>query len=202
MSTVFLPFIFVEYYNSIILEKVKTFVRKAHRGQVRKYTSLPYHIHPEKVMALCREYTHDSSILAAALLHDVLEDTPVTKKELGAFLKSIMPLQQAVKTLCLVIELTDVFTPNDYPSLNREERKAREAMRIAKTSSEAQTIRYADIIDNVGDIVRHDPEFGRVFVRECQLLLKKMTDGNPVLRQRAIKVVNECASRLRLLNPN
>jgi len=60
-----------------VLEQVKDFADKAHGDQLRKYTPDRYIVHPMRVMLICQEYTDDSQILAAALLHDVLEDTPV-----------------------------------------------------------------------------------------------------------------------------
>ena len=40
-----------------------------------------YIVHPAEVMEICSQYTNDITILAAALLHDVLEDIPVTRNE-------------------------------------------------------------------------------------------------------------------------
>lgn len=48
--------------------------KAAHQGQLRKGTNLPYIIHPYSVYGNLRVYTDDQVILAAAALHDVLED--------------------------------------------------------------------------------------------------------------------------------
>ena len=47
---------------------------QAHKDQVRKGTHTPYIVHPVGVMLVCAEYTNSPETLAAALLHDVLED--------------------------------------------------------------------------------------------------------------------------------
>jgi len=172
-----------------ILEKVKIFADQAHADQMRKYTPERYIVHPERVMLICREYTSDLSVQAAALLHDVLEDTPVSPDTIQNFLNSVMSPQEARKTLELVVELTDVYVKATYPHLNRKSRKELETERLAKTSSEAQTIKYADLIDNGYDIVRHDPHFARKYLMEAGLLLKSMTKGDPQLRERAIKTI-------------
>jgi (p)ppGpp synthase/HD superfamily hydrolase len=59
-----------------ILQEIIQFADLAHGKQVRRYTSERYIVHPVRVMETCRQYTNDISVLAAAILHDVLEDTP------------------------------------------------------------------------------------------------------------------------------
>lgn len=81
-------------------------------------------------MELCKPVTDDKAVLAAALLHDVLEDTPLKAAELLHFLRQIQTDQIAAKTLKLVIEHTDIFVKSSYPQFNRRERKAREAKRM------------------------------------------------------------------------
>lgn len=57
---------------------------EAHAGQTRKGTELPYVIHPAAVaLILARSGFDDDEVLAAALLHDVLEDTDVTIEDLA-----------------------------------------------------------------------------------------------------------------------
>jgi (p)ppGpp synthase/HD superfamily hydrolase len=143
-------------------------------------------------METCKEYVHDVAVLSAALLHDVLEDTQVSKRNLSRFLCSIMEKPQAEKTLSLVVELTDVYVKSDYPTLNRRTRKNKEAERLAEISSDAQTIKYADVMDNVVDIVGQDPQFALIYIRECKQLLQEIDKGNPLLYQRAIQTVDEC----------
>jgi len=174
-----------------LLEQVRDFAHRAHGKQTRKYTPEPYIMHPVRVMELCRAYQADMPMLAAALLHDVLEDTPVNRQGMKDFLASIMDAPQAARTLQLVVELTDVYTRAAYPRWNRRRRKAMETERLEKTSPAAQTVKYADIVDNCTEIAHHDPDFARVFLRECKALLKKMTRGNPQLHQKAVALVNE-----------
>ena len=177
--------------TEVILEKVKDFVTKAHNGQRRKYTDEPYVTHLIKVMNICRQYTHDVSMLAAALLHDVLEDTSVTKEQLKDFLLTIMENAKAERTLHLVDELTDRFVKSNYPQWNRRKRKGKEMERLAATSADSQTIKYADILDNSTDFAGDSADFAIVFLRECKTLLQMMTKGNPQLYQRTVETVEE-----------
>lgn len=172
-----------------ILEAIKTFADQAHGDQTRKYTPDRYIVHPLRVMEMCRKYEDRPEILAAALLHDVVEDTPVSLGEIVDFLQTLLPRSRALQIAQLVDELTDVYTKKAYPQLNRKERKKREAERLEKVSADAQTIKYADIIDNCLDILRHDPEFGRKFREEARAILKLTTKGNPQLYELALEMV-------------
>lgn len=178
-----------------VLEKVKAFATKAHGEQKRKYTPEPYMVHPVRVMELCRKYTSSLPVLAAALLHDVLEDTEVKEEEMQQFLLLVMNENDAHQTMNLVIELTDVYIKAAYPQWNRKKRKEEERTRIAQTSAGAQTIKYADIIDNSIEIVKHDAEFGPKFLKECKALLAVMTKGNEALYRQAKEVVHQNLQR-------
>lgn len=174
-----------------VIEKVKEFASRAHDGQRRKYTPEPYIVHPVRVMQLCKEHTSSTPVLCAALLHDVLEDTEVSKDELKQFLFSVMNKKDAELTLQLVVELTDVYVKADYPQWNRHTRKKKEAERIAHTSSLAQTIKYADIIDNCKEIIRYDKDFGPRFLRECKGLMDRMNKGDQQLYNRAKEMIEK-----------
>ncbi len=179
-----------------ILSYVQSYAGRAHGEQVRKYTGEKYIQHPVRVMATVRAYCKEPEVLAAALLHDVLEDTPVSARQMEEDLLGIMDSRQVNKTVTLVIELTDVFIKKDYPKLSRRTRKQKETARLATVSSEAQSIKYADIIDNVTDIVRQDSDFATVFVREARDMLRAMQSGDAALRDRAMAVVDSCILQL------
>lgn len=174
-----------------ILEKVKQFADEAHGDQMRRYSPDRYIVHPERVMKTVRNYNDDISVLSAALMHDVLEDTKTTKEEIKDFLLTVMSPEQTHRTLQFIEELTDVYTKSNYSHWNRRKRKIKESDRMGKTSPEAQTIKYADIIDNCPEIVREDPDFAKRYVSECIELVRKMKNGNPELRQIALETLNE-----------
>ncbi|MGV3529572.1 MAG: HD domain-containing protein [Flavisolibacter sp.] len=174
-----------------VLEKIRDFADAAHGGQKRKYTPERYIVHPVRVMEMCRRYSHSLPLLAAALLHDVLEDTPVSRGEIFDFLKTVMTKDEAHTCIEMVVELTDVFTKDAYPQWNRRVRKEKEADRISRSSPGAQTIKYADIIDNCREIVQYDRQFGPKFLKECRQLLGVMQAGNRELYQLALQTVQK-----------
>lgn len=182
--------------NNEVLTYIREFADNAHGSQVRKYTGERYIGHPVRVMETVKQFNPEVTVLAAALLHDVLEDTPIKAQGMELALLTVLEPTQANKTVQMVIELTDIFIKNDFPRLNRRTRKQREALRLSAISPEAQTIKYADIIDNVTDIVNQDADFARVFVREAKEILTGMTAGNAILRQHAIALVDTCLLKL------
>ena len=65
-----------------IIEKAVQFAAKAHAGACRKGTSLPYIIHPMEAASIAAQITEDPEVIAAAVLHDVVEDTAFTEKDI------------------------------------------------------------------------------------------------------------------------
>src|SRR5690606_6593255 len=124
-------------------------------------------------------------------------DTSVTENEMLNFLRTVMDETDAADTLVLVRELTDVYTKADYPRYNRRERKEMERQRIEKTSADSQTVKYADIIDNCREIVKHDRDFARVFLSECRAILRLIRRGDPKLCEQAVELVEQNIEKLR-----
>lgn len=145
------------------------FATIAHEGQVRKYTDEPYIEHPKRVVALLKTVKHTPEMVAAAYLHDVVEDTKVSIQDIKARFGS--------QVADLVAELTDEYEKVKYPNLNRRARKDLEVMRQAKMTTAAKTIKLADVIDNTRDIVKNDPGFARKYLREMYGLTRALQGG-------------------------
>lgn len=164
---------------SPFVHRALVFAAKAHTDvcQVRKYTGEPYIVHPIEVMMITSTAAeYDEDMLAAALLHDVVEDTPVELWQINA--------QFGDRVSELVHELTEP----DWPG-NRKARKAAERGRLAQISPAAQTVKLADLISNSGTIVTLDPDFARVYLREKAAILQVMTKGDAVLYERARSII-------------
>jgi (p)ppGpp synthase/HD superfamily hydrolase len=161
-----------------MVEKALEFARKAHKGQVRKYTGEPYVVHPIEVMGIVRGVTDDPEMQAAALLHDVVEDCPVTIEDIEQSFGS--------RVAALVDDLTDVSKPEDG---NRAVRKELDRQHTAKASPAAKTIKLADLISNSRSIIRFDPNFAKVFMKEKARLLEVLVEGDTELLDRATDIV-------------
>lgn len=164
------------------------FVKQQHGDQVRKYTSEPYWTHCLSVAEIVS--AHDDGCIEIALCHDLFEDTDCDFKRLFDFMTSIGYSREYAYDVCKCVdELTDKFTKEMHPYLNRAKRKSEEARRLANVSKRAQTVKYADIIDNRASIVQHDPSFAKVYLDEAKYLLSVMNNGNEKLKNDCLDMI-------------
>ena len=61
--------------DTSILDKAIVFAVKAHQGAERKGKGYPYIVHPMEAVSIAATMTNDQELLAAAALHDTVEDT-------------------------------------------------------------------------------------------------------------------------------
>jgi len=156
------------------LQEAIDFATKAHGKQKRKYTGEPYISHPIAVMEMVKEVPHTPEMLIAAVLHDTVEDTDVTLKDIKD--------RFGTKVAELVDGLTDVSRPEDG---NRATRKALDRVHLSKQGPEVQTIKLADLIHNTTSIEFFDPHFYKVYKEEKIRILELLKDGDKSLMHRA-----------------
>lgn len=169
-----------------LVQRARAFAEAAH-GAInhrRKHTDEPYTAHLARVADAVARVTTDAETIAAAWLHDVVEDTPTTLEDVARVF--------GTGVAKLVAAMTDV----DYAAGNRRQRKALDRARLASADPRAQTIKYADILDNAPDLSAHDPHFARVYVRECAALINVMPAGDAGLRAAAEQALRDCRRRL------
>ena len=65
-----------------MIREAAEFADRAHQGVFRKGTEIPYITHPMETAAIVTAFTDEPEMIAAALLHDVIEDAGVTREEL------------------------------------------------------------------------------------------------------------------------
>jgi len=154
--------------------------REAHAGQKRKGTGRPYIEHPARVAArvLTRNDATDTVVMAA-LLHDVLEDSDLTYEALAA------SVGENVATI--VGELTNLYTKEHSPELNRAHRKQAEFLRLRHTSHEAKIIKMLDRIDNLRD-EGSDPDFAKLYAEESADLAEAIGDADPKLKAELLEL--------------
>ncbi len=168
------------------IKRASEFARQAHAavGQRRKYTGEPYIVHPAAVARQVAGVTNDESMICAAWLHDVVEDTPVTLDEIAQ--------QFGDEVARLVGELTRVSRSGEG---TRSARKRLDLEHTRAASPSAKTIKLADLIDNLTSIADHDPAFARIYMGEKQELLKVLTEGDETLYRRATDIVSNYFNR-------
>lgn len=156
------------------------FAIMAHGKQLRKYTGEPYIVHPVDVARIVRTVPHTPEMVAAAYLHDTVEDTDATIVDIE--------LRFGSSVGRLVWHLTDISRPGDG---NRAVRKKMDRDHIAAAPAEAQTCKIADLISNTKSIKEFDPDFWRVYRREKLAMLEVLTLGHRVLHAVATKLCEE-----------
>ncbi|MBN2496141.1 MAG: bifunctional (p)ppGpp synthetase/guanosine-3',5'-bis(diphosphate) 3'-pyrophosphohydrolase [Deltaproteobacteria bacterium] len=112
------------------------FAARAHAGQYRKQTRLPYIIHPLAVARILIEAEQDGEVVVAGVLHDTLEDTEVG---LEAIEREFGP-----RVAGLVSEVSEPDKGADW-----ESRKQRTVDSIGRISLDAVLVECADKLDNI-----------------------------------------------------
>ena len=176
-------------------EQLFEFVKEKHKEQKRKYTNEPYHNHLLNVATIVSR--HEIDCVEIALCHDLFEDTNCSFSELYKKLVTIGYSSRVAYKICsCVTELTDRFTKEDYPNLNRKERKANECKRLSTISYKSKSVKYADLIDNTSSIIKYDKDFAEVYLKEKEEILKVMNNGNQALFLLCKEVLSESINNL------
>lgn len=164
-----------------VIDQAKYFAIGAHEaiGQKRKYTGEPYWYHPCAVAELVAGVTDDQNMIAAAWLHDVVEDTQVTMHVIYQIFGNEIGR--------LVGGMTDISKTDDG---NRAKRKGIDRQHMEIQGADVHTIKLADLIHNSYSIEKHAPKFAKIYMTEKKLLLEVLFDGDVLLYTKATKIVN------------
>ena len=161
-----------------LLRMIK-FAQRGHEGQVRKYTGEPYIIHPLRVAVLSGD--------PVAVLHDLIEDTPVTADDLRR--------EFGDEVAILVEELSNPSHDPEHKRKPRAERKAIDLEHAKKMSPRAKLIKAADRIDNLSDLSEAEGDFLALYARESRDLLDVLKVSLPsyaiILFQESIEEAEE-----------
>jgi guanosine-3',5'-bis(diphosphate) 3'-pyrophosphohydrolase len=153
------------------------FAQFAHRNQRRKYSGEHYFVHLAEVAAIVSLYDNDPEVIAAAYLHDSVEDQDVDPEDI------------ARATTPAVSEMVWWLTDSPLTAGNRTVRKALDNDRLWRSPPQVQTIKYGDSISNTRSIVKHDPRWAPHYLQEKRELLKNLNRGNPDLHRMAVALV-------------
>lgn len=178
-----------------LIYEATRFAHKAHLGQVRKYTGIPYITHPARVALKASVFIPrnsnpimDGYIVAAAWLHDVIEDCEVRYSELH--------LQFGKTTAGLVQELTNVSKQDK--TLNSAGRKAADIARVATISKEAKQLKLCDRLDNLEDIFAESKLDAQAqnfltsaYYKESKTLMEVLRGVNPELESKIDTLLGE-----------
>ena len=129
-----------------LLDRAIVFAVRAHAGTERRGKGFPYIVHPMEAVAIVATMTSDQELLAAAALHDTVEDTDVTLEQIRAeFGDRIASLVAAESD----IEVTGVSEEESWRT-----RKQAAIDRIASVSRDAKMVALGDKLSNMRAIAR------------------------------------------------
>ena len=132
--------------DTSILDKAIVFAVKAHAGTERRGKAFPYIVHPLEAVEIVATMTTDQELLAAAALHDTVEDTDVTlddiRREFGD------------RVAKLVEEESDVFMEGVSEADSWHERKQAAIDRLSRASRDAKMVALGDKLSNARIIYR------------------------------------------------
>ncbi len=123
-----------------MIREAARFATKAHEGKLRKGSAIPYIYHPMEVALCVAQMAADDEMVAAAYLHDVLEDTSTTAEELRLhFGNRVTALVQA---------------ETEDKSRSWEERKTHTVEHLPKSSRDVKILTLADKLCNLRSTAR------------------------------------------------
>ena len=126
------------------IEKAIIFATKAHAGTCRKGKDKPYILHPLEAMEIVMHFTEDEDVLAAAVLHDTVEDTSVTverlEKEFGS------------RVAALVASVSEDKKRDRSSESTWKERKQETISQLRNASYETKLICLGDKLSNLREM--------------------------------------------------
>ena len=128
------------------IDRAIVFATKAHSGTGRRGKGFPYIIHPLEAMAIAATMTNDRELLAAAVLHDVIEDTGVTYEQIER--------EFGQRVAWLVAKETDVRSTPDGRQLTWMQRKQRDMDNLRGATREVKIVALGDKLSNMRAIAR------------------------------------------------
>ena len=132
--------------DTTLLDRAIEFAVHAHAGTERRGKGFPYIVHPMEAMEIVSTITADQELLAAAALHDTIEDTDVTVEDIRA--------QFGDRVATLVEEESDKFTPGVSEEDSWHQRKQAAIDRLAAASHDAKIVALGDKLSNMRAISR------------------------------------------------
>jgi len=151
-----------------LITKAEEFATKKHKGQTRKFSGEPYIVHPKQVAKNVAKAGGSDEQIAAAWLHDTIEDTATTYKELVDEFGSTVAK--------LVKELTS-------PKIKDKSKKGEiYAKEMNAMSSKALDIKWADRAANVSNLSSEPEPFATKYAKETRYILDNVKKGNSKLR--------------------
>lgn len=132
--------------NTTLLDRAIIFAVKAHAGTERRGKGYPYIVHPLEAVSIVATMTSDQELLAAAALHDTVEDTDVTVEQIRA--------EFGDRVANFVDTESDTKSEGVSMEASWHIRKQAAIERLAKADRDAKIVALGDKLSNMRGIAR------------------------------------------------
>ena len=129
-----------------LLDRAIIFAVHAHAGTERRGKGFPYIVHPMEAMEIVATVTNDQELLAAAALHDTVEDTDVTVEQIRA--------EFGDRIARIVAAESDTFEPGVSEEESWHSRKQEAIDRLAAAPRDTKIVALGDKLSNMRAIAR------------------------------------------------
>jgi len=138
--------------DTTLLDKAIIFATKAHANTERRGKGFPYIVHPLEAVSIVATITGDQKLLAAAALHDTVEDTDVTIEDLRS--------QFGDDIAAIVMSESDVFAEGVNEEDSWHSRKRAAIDRLAAAPLPSKIVAMGDKLSNMRAIARDYEQMG------------------------------------------
>ena len=135
-----------KFLNTDLLDRAIVFAVRAHHDTERRGKGFPYIVHPMEAMEIVATITSDQELLAAAALHDTIEDTDVTVEDIRR--------EFGDRVAELVHAESDRFTEGVSEEDSWHDRKQAAIDRLSNASHDAKIVAMGDKLSNMRAIWR------------------------------------------------
>lgn len=156
---------------SELIRGARLFAMGAHSQQKRRFTNEPYFFHCEEVANLVEQYGGSEAMIAAAWLHDVMEDCGVR-----------------LETLC------EEFGAQVGDYVWWLTKRKGEPF-FLKPGADIRTIKLADVFSNISTVEARDAKFASRYLAEKRDILPMLEGGHPELFARVSKIIEDYFAR-------
>ena len=129
-----------------LLDRAIIFAVRAHSGTERRGKGYPYIVHPLEAVEIVATITSDQELLAAAALHDTVEDTDITLEQIRA--------EFGDRVAALVADESDTMPEGVSEEESWHERKQASIDRLSRSGRDTKIVALGDKLSNMRAIAR------------------------------------------------
>ena len=183
----FLQYLESIYHNTLV-RKARNFAQEKHQGQMRK-DGKPYFTHPDrvaKIVAKNKKSKNKDALVAAAYLHDTIEDTATTIDEIRELFGDLVAN--------IVGELT-----SDKEQIQKTNKTDYLIKKMSGMSNYALYAKLSDRLDNISDLHKSSPEFRERYTKETKNILEQLSASRQFTKSQQ-RIINQIYKKLSKLN--